>query len=344
MRAVGVVALNLAVGRTIFAFEPWRLAGIGPIAVTIQAGLLFLVRARGRPRRYAFWAGYEAGSVLGLWSFLYVRVPESAVGSLWEDYGAFIDGLIRAHYGTSVLNRGPLDSVLLITVAVFAFLPQFLIGLGAGLLSLSLAWSKRCRALTFTLFAALGFLIFHLAAWIAAWKALPAQPPWLLYGVTPAGLMLELGLLGLIRSWTRPRASAFWVGFLAVGSLVFWSYLRAMIFTELPTARYLTYWPNGPWYARPTPESPMWELWIDYTAIASYSLGRPPYGTYIVEWTNNWIDSVAYALIVFVPHLLSAMAGGALALRVVVISQRWFDHRSADSEVADPAHAGSANP
>jgi hypothetical protein len=49
MRAVGVVALNLAVGRTIFAFEPWRLAGIGPIAVTIQAGLLFLISARATP-------------------------------------------------------------------------------------------------------------------------------------------------------------------------------------------------------------------------------------------------------------------------------------------------------
>ncbi len=61
MYVVGIVALNLTLGRLIFEGEPWRLAGLAPIAVMIQLGLFFLIRARGRVRRYAFWAGFEAG-------------------------------------------------------------------------------------------------------------------------------------------------------------------------------------------------------------------------------------------------------------------------------------------
>jgi hypothetical protein len=168
MSVVGIVALNLAVGRAIFLAEPWRLAGVAPIGVIIQVGLYCLIRARGRPRRFAFWTGFEAGTVLGLWSFLCARVPESRVGAVWDDYGEFIDGLLRLHYGLPVLNRGPLDPVLLTMIAVFAFLPQFLMGVVGGLLGLSLAWSRRSRAFTLTLFAMLGFTMLNLVAWIAA--------------------------------------------------------------------------------------------------------------------------------------------------------------------------------
>ena len=89
-----------------------------------------------------------------------------------------------------------------------------------------------------------------------------------------------------------------------------------MIYIRIQTAQYLTYWPNGPWYARPIPEARFWTLWVDYTALASYSLGRQPYGIYIVAWTNNPIDSLAYALIVLPPHLLSALGGGVLGIFV----------------------------
>jgi hypothetical protein len=124
----------------------------------------------------------------------------------------------------------------------------------------------------------------------------------------------------------------------AVGSLVFWSYLRAMIFTHIQSARNLTYWPNGPWYARPVSEAPLWTLWIDYTALASYFLGRPPYGTYIIVWTNNQIDSLAYARIVLVPHLLAALGGGVLALSVAWLAglrprlPRRDDHGQGDAQ------------
>jgi hypothetical protein len=320
MCVVGIVALNLAVGRVIYQDVPWKLAGIGLIGVVLQVGFFCLICSQGRPRLYAFWAGVEFGGVVGLWSFLHARVPDSWVGSLWEEYAEFIDVLLSAHFGLSVLDRGPEDPVLLATVAIFAFLPQLLMTLGGGLLGLSLAWSARARASVFTLFAIVGILVLNLAVWLAAWNALPAQPPWLPFGVTPGGLLLQLGLFGLIRSWSRTRSRAFWVGFVAVGSLVFWSYLRAMIFTHIQTARYFMYWPNGPWYARPTSEAPLWTLWIDYTALASYLLGRPPYGTYIVAWTNNPIDSLAYALIVLLPHWLAALGGGVLAIFVMWVA------------------------
>jgi hypothetical protein len=319
MWLVGIVALNLAIGREIFLSEPWRLAGIGPIAVVIQLGLVCLIRARGRPRRYAFWTGFEAGSILGFWSFLYAQVPDSRVGALWEEYRVFIDLQLRVVFGLAVFNRRYDNPVLLTVIAIFAFLPQLLMGIAGGLLVLSVVWSRRSRVLTFTTFTLTGFLILHVVAWLAAWNALPAQPPWLLFGITPAGLMLELALLGIFRSWTRRRSRAFWTGFLAAGSFVCWTYLRAMILTPNPTARYFAYWPGGPWYVRSIPDSPLWTCWINYTVLTSYLCGRPPYGTYIVVWTNTPADGLAYALIIFLPHLLFALVGGLLGLCIA----RW---------------------
>jgi hypothetical protein len=153
MLVVVIVALNVAAARAIYRFEPWRLAGAGPITLAIQAGLFFLIRARGRPRQYAFWAGFEVGSVLGLWSFLYVRVPDSTVGSVWDAYAAAINEFLRVNYALPVLNRGPFDPIFLTVVAVFAFLPQLLMGLGAGGLALSFTWARQSRATTIARFA-----------------------------------------------------------------------------------------------------------------------------------------------------------------------------------------------
>ena len=72
MQVVVLVAVNLAVGRMIFDGEPWRLAGIGPIGVLVELGLVVLIHNRRRRGRYAFWTGFEAGALLGIWSFLHV--------------------------------------------------------------------------------------------------------------------------------------------------------------------------------------------------------------------------------------------------------------------------------
>ena len=61
-------------------------------------------------------------------------MPGSWLGSPWDIYAEFIDGRLTAYYGSSVLNRGPLDPVLLTTVTVFALLPQLLLAVIGGLL------------------------------------------------------------------------------------------------------------------------------------------------------------------------------------------------------------------
>jgi hypothetical protein len=119
MCVVGIVALNLAVGRTIYQFVPWRLAGVFLIGLLLQAGLLCLFRGRSRRRLYAFWVGFELGAVLGLTSFLYARVPDSWIGSLWEKYAEFIDVLLRTHFGLPVLNRGAKDQLSSRTASVW---------------------------------------------------------------------------------------------------------------------------------------------------------------------------------------------------------------------------------
>ena len=314
MGVVGIVALNMAVARVIYEFLPWRLAGAFLIGVVVQVGLFCLICSRNRPRLYAFWAGIELGALIGLTSFLYARVPDSWVGALWEAYAVFIDDFLLTRFGFSVLKRGPEDPVMLVTVAVFAFLPQLLMALVGGFLGLFVGWSRRSRRSVFTLLAIAGMLVADFAVWSGAWSALPPQPPWLPVGVTPGGLLLQLGLYAAIRSWRRPRRCAFWVGFVAAASLVFWSYLRVMVFTPTPIARYLTYWPGGPAYAKLARTAPLWSLWIDYTALASYALGRPPHGTFLVMWTNKPTDSLVYAMIILLPHLLAALGGGMLAV------------------------------
>ncbi len=312
MCAVGIIGLNLAVGRVIYRFTPWRLAGVVLIGVVLQVGLYRLIRSRGRRRDYTFWAGLELGGLVGVTSFLYARVPNSWVGSLWDAYAVFIDDHFRTHFGSSVLNRGPEDPALLVVVAVFAFLPQLLMALVGGSLGLSLGSSPRSRHSVYTLFAIVGILVFD----AAAFSTLPAQPPWLYAGVAPGGLLLQLGLYGAIRSWGRPRPRAFWVGFAAVASIVFWSYLSAMTLTPTPVAWNLAFWPDGPSYARPITAAPLWALWINYTSLASYALGRPAYGTFLVVWNHNSTDSLVYSLIVLLPHLLAALVGGILALLI----------------------------
>ena len=120
-----MLALNLTFGRAVYALVPWRLAGVFLNGIVLQVGLYCLILSRGRRRHYAFWAGVVFGSLLGLTSFLYARVEDSWVGSLWESYANFIDDFLLTHYGFSVLNRGPDDRVMLATVAFFGFLPQF---------------------------------------------------------------------------------------------------------------------------------------------------------------------------------------------------------------------------
>ena len=110
--------------------------------------------------------------------------------------------------------------------------------------------------LVFPLMEVLAILVANAAVWFVASRFLPAQPPWLAVGVIPGGLLLQLGLYGLIRSWRRRWPRAFWIGFVVVDSLVFWSYIKALVFTNSQTAMALTHWPNAPQMASRCPRPP----------------------------------------------------------------------------------------
>jgi hypothetical protein len=49
MVTVGIVALNMAEGREIYQFVPWRLAGIFLSRAVLRVGLYCLICSRGRP-------------------------------------------------------------------------------------------------------------------------------------------------------------------------------------------------------------------------------------------------------------------------------------------------------
>ena len=173
-----------------------------------------------------------------------------------------------------------------------------------------------------------GILVVNGALWATAWSVVPAQPPWLPVGITPGGLLLQLGLYGLIRTWRSPQSRAFWVGFVAVGSLVYGSYLSATVFTNVQAALALWHGRSDPSHAGPLPAVLLWRLWNDYVTLASHSLGRPAHGTFLVVWSGKPIDSLIYALIVLVPHLLAAMVAGIVrdsshrGLRTLAVAMR----------------------
>jgi hypothetical protein len=175
MWVVSIVALILAVARAIFSVEAWRLAGLALTGVCIQAGLYYLICARWsqQRRRYAFWAGFELGSFIALWSFLQVRVV-----------GFGVPGFFRGRLCS--IHRQATDDLSRIA------------------------------------------------------------------------------------------------GFVMAGSLLLATYVWAMLFTGLPLARYVRYCPGGPWYAEPVNAPRIWIMWINYTALGSHVLGRPPYATDIV--------------------------------------------------------------
>jgi hypothetical protein len=335
MGVVLIVAMNLTIARSIYGLVPWRLAGIFLIGIVLQVGLFCLICSRGRPRPYAFWTGVEFGALLGMTTFLYARVPDSWVGSFWDSYATFIDRILLTHFGFGVLNRGPEDPILLLTVAVFGFLPQFLMALVGGFLGLSIGWSPRSRRHVFEVLEIVGILVANGALWATAWSVLPAQPPWLPVGVTPGGLLLQLGLYGLIRTWRRPQPRAFWVGFVAVGSLIYGSYLSSTVFTNVQIALALSYGPSDPSHAGPLPAVLLWKLWNDYVTLASHSLGRPAHGTFLVVWSGKPIDSLIYALIVLLPHLVAALGGGIVAR---LVASRAPDARRGDAP--QPAGTG----
>lgn len=65
---IGVLAVNLAAGRTLYSERPDLLLGIAFSGVAIQFGLFLAIRGRGRKR--AFWLGFVLSDAVALASFI----------------------------------------------------------------------------------------------------------------------------------------------------------------------------------------------------------------------------------------------------------------------------------
>jgi hypothetical protein len=152
MVIVGVMAVDLAVVRAFWNSKQHVLAGIALSGLALNAGLLFLIRTRGRAR--AFWAGFLIAGLLGASSFAWaLTYPKASATFLdqrtgrpvtihssgaplsdqWEGYLDFAEESIEslpAHWNPFL--RGRFAEVL--TEASIAFAPQLTVALAGGLL------------------------------------------------------------------------------------------------------------------------------------------------------------------------------------------------------------------
>jgi hypothetical protein len=158
MTVVGIVALNLAAARAFSDDYHELLCGVAPMAVTLQIGLLSLIRSRGRLR--AFETGYAAFGSLAMASFVgavffcpsdsvtidpktgqaVVRtLPGAPIWVLWNRYGRLVfktlESLPNCDFivGDGGDSHGN-DGVPLGTKALIFSLPQMVFAVAGGLL------------------------------------------------------------------------------------------------------------------------------------------------------------------------------------------------------------------
>ncbi len=141
MTAVGVVAVNLAVGRAIYAFDTETFWGSVLVGPSLQMGLIRLMNRRGRDR--AFWIGFVTAGSLAFLTFLLAE-REGGSSTLWyrawSDYTDVAVDWAEHFPGGAVLRvasfRGtPLNPALIVAASLIFFLPQLLAALTGGLLA-----------------------------------------------------------------------------------------------------------------------------------------------------------------------------------------------------------------
>ena len=136
--------------------------------------------------------------------------------------------------------------------------------------------------------------------------------PWILAGAAPIGLILEFAVYRLIRS--RGLARAFWAGFLATGFLAAGSLFWGLTFHEslnmginVITGERMTI--SNPGFAS---SCRAWNVWAEYLKFVADRLERLPL-TRGISTRDGAPQFIAGTVIVFLPQLLIALAGGLLA-------------------------------
>jgi hypothetical protein len=165
MAIVGTAAVDVSLGSDLTAYRPFLLVGVAPGTVAVEVGLLMLVVSRGRAR--AFWAGFVMAGALAaasyLWSMMYghsmyitvtkgrltcswwapgpLGSPWNGLANFWYAYGLLATKCLECLLYLSRIRVRWWDSQLnvLVVSALILFLPQLLIAMLGGLLSLVLA-------------------------------------------------------------------------------------------------------------------------------------------------------------------------------------------------------------
>jgi hypothetical protein len=129
MAAVGVMALDFAIGRMAFIDYRHLTIGLSLIALVLQFGTFAMIFGPVRVR--AFWAGFVTAGALAATSFIIFRQwPESSIAIAWSLYANFVEFCIKhLPFLCHVIHGDWNDPLFAGVIAVFAFLPQ----LGAAL-------------------------------------------------------------------------------------------------------------------------------------------------------------------------------------------------------------------
>jgi hypothetical protein len=134
MMSIGVVAVNLAVGRAILASHRSLLPGCMSSGLVLEFALFRLVSGRGRVR--VFWAGFLAA---GVWALASLLFPGSRYWVTWYHYFVWAgDGL---KYLPEISRLVKTDHrVFLVVFALIVCLTQILLAVTGGLLALLARW------------------------------------------------------------------------------------------------------------------------------------------------------------------------------------------------------------
>ena len=149
MVLVGVIALNFAIARALFAESYVLLVEVAPIALVLELGVFRLVCGGDQTR--GFWAGFVAFGAMAMLSLLwawftpptghrstpgktYPSSPGSAIWNLWDGYFHFaVMNLLPLPGSKMILGIG--GEIPVITAVFIFLLPQLLIAVVGGLVT-----------------------------------------------------------------------------------------------------------------------------------------------------------------------------------------------------------------
>jgi len=161
MAVVAIVALNAAVARALFAYDPETLIGITLTGLALQGAVLRLVGRRHSNR--AFWISFAVLGSLAMASFVWGRilpteliavaypgkpprlVNVSRVSALWLGYGRYVGECIEPWLVKVPIATGPDGIVAVVVRAVVWSLPQLLVALVGGLVAWGISKMVKSR-------------------------------------------------------------------------------------------------------------------------------------------------------------------------------------------------------